>query len=52
MLLNVQQGQDIYLSFIVSDWLWDPNSLIFSGYSGHFHGAKAAAVWSSPLIAM
>jgi hypothetical protein len=44
LLLNVQQEQEIALSFIVSDWLLDAHNLIFSGYSGHFHGAKLAAV--------
>ena len=41
--MNVQQGQEIYLSFVVSDWLWGQLNLIFSGYRGHFHGAKS--VW-------
>jgi hypothetical protein len=30
----------------------DPLNLIFSGYSSHSHGVKAAAVWSWPLIAI
>jgi len=32
------------------DWLWDPHSLLSSGYRCFFLRDKAAGAWSWPLI--
>ena len=30
---------------LLSDWLWDPRSLLFNGYGGSFPAFKAAGAW-------
>jgi hypothetical protein len=46
----VPVGTRILTSPYCPDWLWDPPSLLSSGYLGIFTQGKATRTWSWPLI--
>jgi hypothetical protein len=50
--ISVSVKSKIFSSPGRPDRLWDPTSLLFSGYWGCFPGGKAAGAWSWPLTSV